>query len=260
MPDSTTSTPASATLEKVALRWLLDALGLPAGLRRRLRHRRDDGEFHARWPPRATRCSTRAGWDVEADGLFGAPPITVVVGEEVHPTLLKSLGMLGLGRERVVRVPVDGRAACAPTRCPPSTARPSSACRRATSTPGRSTRFARDLRARARGRRLGARGWRVWTMGAAAPARAHLVAGVAEADSWATDAHKWLNVPYDSGLAFVRDADALRAAMAITRGLSAARGVRARTRQITRPSFRGARAASRSGRRCARWAAAGWPT
>ena len=51
----------------------------------------------------------RAGWDVEADGLFGAPPITVVVGDEAHPSLIKALGMLGLGRSRVVRVPVDGQ-------------------------------------------------------------------------------------------------------------------------------------------------------
>ena len=63
--------------------------------------------------------------------------------------------------------------------------------------------------------RLGARRWRVRMWAAAAPARAHLVRGIEMADSWATDAHKWLNVPYDSGLVFTRDADALRSAMSI---------------------------------------------
>ena len=106
--------------------------GLPAGLRRRIRHRRHDGELH-RARRRAPRGARRGGWDVEADGLFGAPPITVVVGAEAHPTLLKALGLVGFGRNRVVRVPVDGQGRMRADALPPlSAARRSSARRPAT--------------------------------------------------------------------------------------------------------------------------------
>ena len=189
-----------------------------AATRRRVRHRRDGGELHARWPPRATRCCARAGWDVEADGLFGAPPITVVVGEEAHPTVLKSLRLLGpRPRPRACACRSTGRAACAPTRCR-ELGRPDDRLRAGGQREHRRVRpDRRDLRP---GRtRAGAwvhvdGAFGLWA--AAAPARAHLARGLERADSWATDAHKWLNVPYDCGLAFVRDPAALRAAMAIT--------------------------------------------
>ena len=70
------------------------------------------------------------GWDVEAQGLFGAPPITVIAGNEVHVSALKAISMLGLGRERVVRVPVDGQGRMRPDLCLPSRVPPSYACRR----------------------------------------------------------------------------------------------------------------------------------
>jgi glutamate/tyrosine decarboxylase-like PLP-dependent enzyme len=158
----------------------------------------------------------RAGWDVEADGLCGAPPIMVVVGEEVHPSVLKALGLLGLGRERVVRVPVDGQGRLRAEALPPLDG-PAIVCAQVGNVNTGACDPVREICARVRGTGAwvhvdGAFG--LWA--AAAPARAHLVAGVAAADSWATDAHKWLNVPYDSGLAFVRDGAALRAAMAVT--------------------------------------------
>ena len=83
----------------VALRWLLDVLRLPAGMRPAASSPAPRWRTSPRWPPRGTRVLARAGWDVEADGLFGAPPITVVVGDEVHATLLKALALLGLGRD-----------------------------------------------------------------------------------------------------------------------------------------------------------------
>jgi glutamate/tyrosine decarboxylase-like PLP-dependent enzyme len=158
----------------------------------------------------------RAGWDVEADGLFGAPPITVVVGEEVHPALIKSLGMLGLGRSRVVRVPVDGQGRMRADEMPRLSG-PSIVCLQA----GNVNTGAFDPAAEICGRAHTAGAWvhvdgafGLWA--AASPRYTALADGLADADSWATDAHKWLNVPYDSGLAFVRNPEALRRAMSIT--------------------------------------------
>jgi glutamate/tyrosine decarboxylase-like PLP-dependent enzyme len=148
--------------------------------------------------------------------LFGAPEITVVIGEEAHPTLLKSLGLLGLGRSRVVSLPVDSQGRMRADLLPLLSG-PALICVQA----GNVNTGAIDPIAEIceHGRRYGA--W-VHVDGAfglwanASPALRHLVAGVEAADSWATDAHKWLNVPYDSGLAFARDQGALRAAMAVT--------------------------------------------
>jgi glutamate/tyrosine decarboxylase-like PLP-dependent enzyme len=99
-------TPATSRLEAVALRWLLDVLGLPATCAGAFVTGATVANFTALAAARHA-VLARAGWNVEADGLFGAPPITVVVGQEVHPSLLKALGLLGLGRNRLVRVAVD---------------------------------------------------------------------------------------------------------------------------------------------------------
>jgi glutamate/tyrosine decarboxylase-like PLP-dependent enzyme len=157
----------------------------------------------------------RAGWNVEADGLFGAPPVTVVVGEEVHITVLKALGMLGLGRNRVVRVPADGQGRMRVQELP-RIAGPTIVCTQA----GNVNSGAFDPVAQICERAQEAGAW-VHVDGAfglwakASPRYAHLVQGVERADSWSTDAHKWLNVPYDCGIALVREPRALAAAMAI---------------------------------------------
>jgi glutamate/tyrosine decarboxylase-like PLP-dependent enzyme len=167
-----------------------------------------------------------AGWDVEARGLFGAPPITVVVGEEAHPALFKALGMLGLGRERVVRVPVDGQGRMRADRLP-SLAGPTLVCIQAGNVNSGAFDPAADICAAAKAAGAwvhvdGAFG--LWA--AAAPQHAHLMAGYDGADSWATDAHKWLNVPYDSGLAFVRDQEALWRTMVMSAAYLPEGGVR----------------------------------
>jgi glutamate/tyrosine decarboxylase-like PLP-dependent enzyme len=158
----------------------------------------------------------RVGFNVEAQGLFGAPPITVLTGNEAHPTLLKSLGMLGLGRSRIVGVAVDGQGRMRPEALP-GISGPTILCLQA----GNVNTGAFDpfepliARAHAQGAWVHVDGaFGLWAK--AAPSRAAFARGLERADSWATDAHKWLNVPYDSGLAFVRDANALKAAMAIT--------------------------------------------
>lgn len=208
-------TPATATLEQVALRWLLDLLRLPAESAGAFVTGATVANFTALAAARGA-VLKRVGWNVEADGLFGAPPISVVIGEEAHPTLLKSLGMLGLGRQRVVRVPVDGQGRMRAEALPPIEG-PTIVCTQAGNVNtgafdpvGDICRAAHDAGAWVHVD--GAFG--LWA--AASPALSHLTEGIERADSWATDAHKWLNVPYDSGIAFVRDADALRSAMAIT--------------------------------------------
>jgi glutamate/tyrosine decarboxylase-like PLP-dependent enzyme len=99
-------TPGVSRIEAVALRWLLDVLGLPPESQGAFVTGATMANFTALAAARHAKLA-RAGWNVEADGLFDAPPVTVIVGEEAHPTLLKALGLLGLGRRRVVRLPVD---------------------------------------------------------------------------------------------------------------------------------------------------------
>jgi glutamate/tyrosine decarboxylase-like PLP-dependent enzyme len=207
--------PATATLEEVSLRWLIDLFRLPEGTAAGFTTGATVANFTALAAARHA-LLTQAGWDVEADGLFGAPPIHVVVGDEVHPSLIKALGMLGLGRNRVVRVPVDeqGRMRAGEM---PRLGGPTIVCAQAGNVNTGAVDPLAEICARARESAAwvhvdGAFG--LWA--AAVPSLRHLTAGVEMADSWATDAHKWLNVPYDSGLAFVRSADALRAAMSVS--------------------------------------------
>jgi glutamate/tyrosine decarboxylase-like PLP-dependent enzyme len=208
-------TPATAVIEEVALGWLLDMLRLPGGCAGSFVTGATMANFTSLAAARHT-LLVREGWDVEADGLFGAPPITVIVGEEVHPTVLKGLGLLGLGRNRVVRVPVDGQGRMRPDELPRISG-PTIICTQA----GNVNTGAFDPIGEICRRAADSQAW-VHVDGAfglwarADPGRASLAEGVENADSWATDAHKWLNVPYDCGVAFVRDERALRAAMAVT--------------------------------------------
>ncbi len=105
---ATGTSPINAALEGIALRWLLDLFGLPPGCAGAFVTGATMANFTALAAARHAVLAA-AGWDVEAQGLFGAPPVTVVVGAEVHPSVRKALGLLGFGRERVVAVPVDGQ-------------------------------------------------------------------------------------------------------------------------------------------------------
>ena len=208
-------TPAAATLEQVALDWLVDILGLPVGTGGGFVTGATVANFTALAAARH-RVFADVGWDVEANGLIGAPALQVIVGEEAHPTLFKSLGMLGLGRERVVRIPVDGQGRMVAARLPAIDG-PTIVCTQA----GNINTGAFDpigdicdaVKSSAAWVHVdGAFG--LWA--AASPQQAHLIQGMQSADSWATDAHKWLNVPYDCGIAFVRNPPDLASAMAIT--------------------------------------------
>jgi glutamate/tyrosine decarboxylase-like PLP-dependent enzyme len=204
--------PLVTTLEQVALRWLLEILALPAGAGGGFVTGATMANFTALAAARHA-LLRQQGWDVEAQGLFDAPPLTVVVSDEVHVSLLKALSLLGLGRDRVRRVPTDGQGRMRVEALPELTAS-TVVCIQAGNVNTGAFDPAREICAAAR--EAGA--W-VHTDGAfglwiaAAPERAHLTAGLAEADSWALDAHKWLNVPYDNGIAMCRNPDHLRGAM-----------------------------------------------
>jgi len=206
------SSPVAASLEKVCRSWIVDVFGLPADAEVGFVTSATMANFTGLAAARHALLQAQ-GWDVEANGLFGAPPLTVIVGEEVHVSLLKALGMLGFGRDRVVRVPVDAQGRIIPAEIPQMTA-PAIVCLQAGNVNTGAFDPVEEVVSRVRGTGAwvhvdGAFG--LWA--AASPSRRHLARGVQEADSLATDAHKWLNVPYDSGLVVVRNKQHLNGAM-----------------------------------------------
>ncbi len=207
------TSPVAAAIEEIALGWLRQILGLPVSTGAGFVTGATMANFSCLAAARHALLEG-AGWDVEERGLFGAPELTVVVGDEVHISVLKALSMLGLGRSRVVRVAVDEQGRIRPEALPAVDGR-TIVCLQA----GNVNSGAFDPATEICGKAREASAWvhvdgafGLWA--AAAPARARLMAGYADADSWATDCHKWLNVPYDSGLALVREPRHLRGAMA----------------------------------------------
>jgi glutamate/tyrosine decarboxylase-like PLP-dependent enzyme len=204
--------PIAATLEDVAIGWIKEALGLPSEAAGSLVTGATVANLTCLLAARHALLA-RSGWDVEAQGLFGAPPFQVIVGEEVHASLRKAIAMSGLGRDRVIAVPTDTQGRMRADAFPKLTA-PSLICIQAGNVNTGAFDPAHEICAFARDTGSwvhvdGAFG--LWA--AATPDRAYLMHGFNEADSWATDAHKWLNVPYDCGLAFVRNSAALYQAL-----------------------------------------------
>ena len=210
--------PAASVVEETVAGWLVDLFGLPAGTSAGFTTGATMANFTALAAARHALLA-RAGWDVERDGLFGAPDVPVVVGAEAHVTIHVSLQMLGLGRERVHRVPTDEQGRMRPDELRgilASLDRPAIVCAQAgnVNTGAFDPLPAITAATRENGGWLHVDGaFGLWA--ATAPGRRHLLDGVAEADSWTTDAHKWLNVPHDSGLVLVRDAAAHHAAMTL---------------------------------------------
>jgi glutamate/tyrosine decarboxylase-like PLP-dependent enzyme len=209
------ASPVAAALEDIALEWLLDVLRLPAASGGAFVTGATMANFTALAAARHA-VLARSGWDVEADGMVGAPRVTVVVGAEAHASVFKALSLLGFGRNNVLVVPTDDQGRMRVDAFPKLQG-PAIVCLQAGNVNSGAFDPAIELCARAHAADAwvhvdGAFG--LWA--AVAPSRTYLTEGFAAADSWATDAHKWLNVPYDSGLAFVRDTAALRAAMAQT--------------------------------------------
>jgi glutamate/tyrosine decarboxylase-like PLP-dependent enzyme len=206
--------PAAAALEDIVLRWVTDLLGLPESCGGALVTGATMANVACLAAARHALLE-RACWDVENDGLFGAPPLKIIVGDAVHVSVTKALGLLGLGRQRHTRVPVDGQGRMLAEMLPKLDGR-TIVCIQAGNVNTGDFDPAREICRRAHEAQAwvhvdGAFG--LWA--AAAPRFRHLTAGIEDADSWSTDAHKWPNAGYDCGIAQVRDARALRSAMPI---------------------------------------------
>ena len=210
--------PAAAAIEEIAAAWCLDVLGLPASA---------SVGFVTGGQGANTTCLAaarhavlaRAAWDVERDGLIGAPPVNLVCGDQAHATVYTALRLLGLGAQTATRVPVDDQGRMVPAELERTLAGlrgPTIVCTQAGNVAtGSFDPFEPIADA------CGAQG--AWLLvdgafglwAAAAPSTRTLVRGVERADSWAVDCHKWLNVPYDSAMAIVGDPDAHRGAMSL---------------------------------------------
>jgi glutamate/tyrosine decarboxylase-like PLP-dependent enzyme len=207
--------PVGAFLESVSLKWMLKLLSLPKTCGAAFVTGASMANFTSLAAARHSALE-RAGWDVEANGLFGAPKINVIVSEESHVTIFKALGLLGLGRNRVIKVPTDSQGRMIASKIP-KVKGPVIICAQAGNVNTGAfdpideiTDIAKEMNAWLHVD--GAFG--LWA--AVSPKKSYLTKGIEKADSWATDAHKWLNVPYDCGLAFVKDENVLRSAMTLT--------------------------------------------
>jgi glutamate/tyrosine decarboxylase-like PLP-dependent enzyme len=207
--------PVAAKLEEIVLAWTLELLGLPQSCGAGFVTGTTMANFSALAAAR-TALLSRCGWNVEENGLFGAPPLRVIVGEEVHVSLLKALAMLGLGHSRVIRVPADEQGRMRADALPELDDR-TLICIQAGNVNSGAFDPAGEICSRAREAEAwvhvdGAFGF--WA--AVSPRYAPLLEGFSHADSWAIDCHKWLNVPYDSGIAVVRVPRNLHRAMALS--------------------------------------------
>jgi glutamate/tyrosine decarboxylase-like PLP-dependent enzyme len=212
--------PVVSVIEEITAAWLLDLAGLPPRWSTGFVTGCQMASFTALAAARH-HVLEQAGWDAGAQGLFDAPPIDVVVSDEAHYTIFTALRMLGLGSERLRRIPTDSQgrmiAAGLAAALRGGTGGPCIVCAQA----GNVNTGAFDPlepiadAAEARGAWLHVDGaFGLWA--AASAERRHLVAGIAHADSVATDAHKWLNVPYDSGVVFTAHPQSHRRAMTLS--------------------------------------------
>jgi glutamate/tyrosine decarboxylase-like PLP-dependent enzyme len=211
--------PATSVIEEVAGRWMLDLLGLPGDSSFAFV---TGGQMANTTALAAARYHVlaAAGWDVEADGLPGSPPIRLVVGDEVHVTIPRAARFLGLGVRSIERVAVDANGGVLPADLERVLAtapgRPTIVCCQAGNVNTGAIDPIGELAsiAHTHGAWLhvdGAIG--LW---AAASRNTMRLEGLADADSWSTDAHKWLNVPYDCGIVICRHPESHRAAMTAT--------------------------------------------
>jgi glutamate/tyrosine decarboxylase-like PLP-dependent enzyme len=202
---SAISSPAASVAEEIACGWLLDLLELPPESGIGLTTGAQMANVTALAAARHVLLE-RTGWDVEEQGLAGAPPLRVLAGAEAHVTIWRALRLLGIGRAQVEVVPADEQGAMRADALAARLDGPAIVCTQAGNVNSGAFDPLAEIVAAAREHGAwvhvdGAFG--LWA--AASPAFSHLTAGVADADSWATDGHKWLNVPYDCGVVAVRD-------------------------------------------------------
>lgn len=207
------TSPVNAKIESITEKWLTEILPVAEGSSIGFVTGVTMANFCALAAARSALLQN-LGWDVEANGLFGAPFLTVVVGEEAHGSLLKALSLLGLGRDRVVRVPTDENGRMQMDLLPPLDARTILCLQAGNVNSGAMD----DGKIIAKAKEMGAwvhidGAFGLWA--GASNYKKHLTAGYQLADSWATDGHKWLNVPYDNGLVICKHGDHLRKAMSM---------------------------------------------
>jgi glutamate/tyrosine decarboxylase-like PLP-dependent enzyme len=209
------SSPLVGKLEAVCQAWLIDLLGLPEGTVAGLVSGSSMATFGGLAAARYALLQ-RAGWDVNSQGLFGAPPIRVVVGAEAHGSVFKALAMLGLGKDRVETVPVDDQGRMIVEQLPALDARTLVIAQAGNVTSGAFDPLEPICaRARAAGAWVHVDGaFGLWA--AASQRYRPLVAGMTQADSWSVDAHKTLNAPYDCGIVLCRHPEALVTAMQLS--------------------------------------------
>lgn len=206
--------PAGEKLEQVAGKWLKELFGLPKQAGVGFVSGATMGNFTGLATARHSLLK-QLGWNVEAQGLFGAPEIQVVVGDQVHVSILKALSLLGFGSERVVRLPVDNQGRIKVDGFEFADV-PTIVCLQAGNVDSGATDPMEQLIPLAKQKNAwvhidGAFG--LWA--AVSEQHRHLVKGVELADSWSVDLHKWLNVPYDSGVVICRYPELLSAAMSV---------------------------------------------
>jgi glutamate/tyrosine decarboxylase-like PLP-dependent enzyme len=207
--------PVAAELEDIVLRWICEALNLPPECEGGLVTCATTANFTALAAARYALLA-KSGWNVAEDGMFGAPPIQVVVGSEVHASMLKALSLVGFGSKRVTVVEADAQGRMRADKLPRLSER-AIVCIQAGNVNSGSFDPAAEIcrRAKEQGAWVHVDGaFGLWA--AVSPKYRHLTQGFELADSWATDAHKWPNVNYDSGIVVVCDGAALRAAMSMS--------------------------------------------
>jgi glutamate/tyrosine decarboxylase-like PLP-dependent enzyme len=210
--------PMAAVVEQIVAEWLKALFGLPAAWSVGFVTGAQMASFTGLLAARH-QLLQHAGWDVERDGLFGAPPIEVIVSDEAHRTIFSALRMLGLGGERVRRVETDGQGRMRADRLEPILRGGHGPCIVCAQVGNVNTGAADPIGeiaalARERGAWLHVdAAFGLWA--ATSRARRSLVAGIELADSIAADGHKWLNVPYDSGLVFTAHPEAHQHALLV---------------------------------------------
>lgn len=211
--------PAACAAEDVCARWVVELFGLPRGSSVGFVTGGQMANFTGLAAARHA-VLQRADWDVERRGLLGAPPIRVLVGEEAHVTVHVAVRLLGLGTDSIERVAVDAQGRMRPRALDECLSRgngPAIVCAQAGNIDTGAFDSVDEIAEIAR--RHGAwchvdGAFGLWA--AASPEYRERVSGIEQADSWVADAHKWLNVPYDSSFAIVKDPESHRAAMALT--------------------------------------------
>lgn len=213
-----TVAPAASAVEAVSSRWLLTLLGLPPSCSVGFVTGATVANFTCLAAARGE-VLARAGWDADALGLFGAPPISVLIGDDAHTTVFSALQFLGLGHDRVIRIATDDQGRIKPEAFAEAVAAVEGPCiavlQAGQINTGHCDDFVRLIpMAKSKGAWVHVDGaFGLWAKTSAR--RRHLTDGVELADSWATDGHKWLQTPYDCGYAIVGNELAHRRAMTI---------------------------------------------